>query len=483
MATKREASEPAEVRDFRRALGSGPGRLRALAGLFDKGPITVARAPARLDVMGGIADYSGAHVCEYPIGCGVAAGVQTRRDRRVRVVSAGVESHGLASDFEIELAALYRGSRLRSYEEARRILTVDPRRSWAAYVVGSLFTLLREKKITALKQGLNIGLLSCAPMNVGVASSAAVEVAALYAMDRSLGLGLDPVELGRLGQVAENRVVGAPCGVMDQLTSSCGKENQLLHILCRPHTVLGAVETPRFCAFAGINSAVKHSVGGARYTDTRVATFMGRKILFDRLRRTGGLRAGEDPFGGYLCGVGPEAYAAVYRGWLPARISGAAFLRTHKTTEDPVAPVDPKKTYHVESRTSHPIYESWRVERFITLLDHARVSGDRVFLRQAGELMYASHWSYARKCGMSCREVDFIVNAARRLGPERGVYGAKITGGGSGGTVAVMGERRRLKAAVQEIVAAYNKAYGIVADVFTGSSLGAFEFGSVTLRS
>ena len=472
MAKPSRRVEPAEIRDFRKALKArrGPGRL--LADLFGAGAITLARAPARLDVMGGIADYSGSHVCEYPLAQGAVVGVQEREDRRIRIASARVAAHGLEPVFEVELDALYAKGRPLSYARAHELLTRDPKRSWAAYFVGSLLTLLREGKLPPLKRGLNLGALSHVPMNVGVASSAAIEVATLRALDLHFALDLEPVDLGRMGQVAENRVVGAPCGAMDQLVASVGREGEFLHILCQPRSVVGTVEPPASVAFAGINSGVKHSVGGARYTDTRVATFMGRKIIFDRVRKAG---EGE-PFGGYLCNIDPAAYAAVYRAWLPARLAGAEFLDVYKTTEDPVAKVDPAKTYAVESRTSHPVYESWRVLRFLMWLEHARLSGDRACLVRAGEMMYGSHWSYARKCGMSCREVDFLVRRARELGPEAGVYGAKITGGGSGGTVALMGEADRLRAAVERLVDEYEKAFGFRADVFMGSSPGAFEF-------
>jgi L-arabinokinase len=311
---------------------------------------------------------------------------------------------------------------------------------------------------------------------VGIASSATVEVSVLHGLDQLLGLGLEGVDLGRLGQMAENRVVGAPCGIMDQLAVACGSAGRLLHILCQPDIVCGEVETPESVEFAGVNSHVKHSVGGAKYTETRVATFMGRKIIFDRLRRAGGLDRGEVLFGGYLCNIEAQDYAALYRRWLPRRMTGAAFLKKHGTTEDPVAPVDPDKTYCVESRASHPIFETARVRAFISRLYNARLTGDPRFLVQAGELMYASHWSYARRCGQSCREIDFLVSLARRMGAARGIYGAKITGGGSGGVVAVMGDKARLSAALAEIVGRYEREFGIRGQVFMGSSPGARQF-------
>ena len=475
MTEKRDLPAPAELAAFRAAL------RREFRNLFERRPITVVRVPARLDVMGGIADYSGAHVCEYPLAHGAVLGIQKRRDRRVHITSAGIEKHNYANHFETTLDAFYRGGRLLAYRDICRNLPPDEQHAWAAYVVGTIFVLLKEQKVAALSRGFNIGLLSHVPMNVGIGSSATVEVATLYGLDQLLDLRLEPLELARLGQVTENRVVGAPCGIMDQITVACGVQRRLLHIICDPATIAGTAEVPDFCAFAGINSMVKHSVGGAKYTDVRVATFMGRKIIFDRLRETGRLRRDEQPFGGHLANVPPEDYARLYRSWLPEQLTGADFLKRYGSTEDPVAAVVPEKTYRVESCASHPIGESARVQRFLSCVVQARLTGQRDFLVEAGELMYAAHRSYAVKCSLSCPEVDFLVETARRLGVREGVYGAKITGGGSGGTVAVLAEKDRLAAATEKIVDAYRREYGLRADVFTGSSPGAYAFGSAKI--
>ena len=479
MARKAATGAEAELRAFRRALKTRPG----IRGFFRTGPVTVTRAPARLDVMGGIADYSGASVCQLPLAHGAVVGIQRGRGRTIRIHSAGIEEHGYANDFEVPLGALYRGSRLQSYAEIRTLFERDARRSWAAYVAGAIFVLLKEGKLRVPEHGFDLVVLSHVPMNVGIASSATIEVATLYAVDQLMGLGLDGVELGRLGQIAENRVVGAPCGIMDQLAAACGQRGKLMHILCQPGTVCGMVDAPSTCGFVGINSKVKHSVGGEKYSNTRVATFMGRKIIFDHVRKTGDLGPGEEPFGGYLCNIDALDYSRVYEKWLPARTTGAAFLRKHKTTEDPVAPVDPGGVYRVRSRTSHPVHEHARVKLFMSRLYNARITGDRRFLVQAGELMYASHWSYAKQCGQSCAETDAIVEIVREMGVRAGLYGAKITGGGSGGTVAVLGERDKLDAAVDRVVDAYEKRTGHRADVFTGSSEGAYELGSAQLKA
>jgi len=96
----------------------------------------------------------------------------------------------------------------------------------------------------------------------------------------------------------------------------------------------------------------------------------------------------------------------------------------------------------------------------------------------AGECMYGSHESYRDNCLLSVDEVDFIVEAVRARGPKKGLYGAKITGGGSGGTVAVFGKKEALAGEVPAIAREYKRLTGLDPDVFEGTSPGAIEFGA-----
>lgn len=97
-----------------------------------------------------------------------------------------------------------------------------------------------------------------------------------------------------------------------------------------------------------------------------------------------------------------------------------------------------------------------------------------------GELMYQSHQSYSA-CGLGSVGTDRIVELVRRAGIKRGLYGAKITGGGSGGTVAVLGHVGAGEA-IDDVVARYQRELGHKPHIFTGSSPGALAFGHLRLR-
>ena len=93
--------------------------------------------------------------------------------------------------------------------------------------------------------------------------------------------------------------------------------------------------------------------------------------------------------------------------------------------------------------------------------------------------MYLAHESYGA-CGLGSTGTDLLVELVRRAGPSRGLYGAKITGGGSGGTVAVAGASDA-SPAVLDVVEAYARETGRSPRVFSGSSCGAAEFGIARL--
>jgi L-arabinokinase len=117
------------------------------------------------------------------------------------------------------------------YGQARRMFRDGE--PWAAYVVGVLLVLAHERAVP-LRSGLRIVVWSTVPEGKGVSSSAAVEIATMHAAAQALGIALTGRELALLCQRAENRVVGAPCGVMDQMTCVFGEREALLALPVSP---------------------------------------------------------------------------------------------------------------------------------------------------------------------------------------------------------------------------------------------------------
>jgi len=465
---------PPELREFERLLRLPNNDPTGLAGYFNAGEIWVSRVPARLDVMGGIADYSGANVCEAVLGRGILLALQPRNDRTLRIRSLQAGQRNLPAETRIPLDYFAAGDGLADYAEVRALCHVNPLVNWAAYIGGSIFTLLKEEPVQ-LPFGFSMLLLSAVPMNVGIGSSAAVEIGVLNCLNAYLGIQLDPARLARLGQIAENHVVGAPCGIMDQISVTSGRQGRLTHILCRPGRVMGEVEIPSGTGFVGINSMVRHSVAGNPYGDVRIGAFMGKRIINDIRAGTG--RAALD----YLTELPLAEFEAQFAQEIPGQMVGSEFLARYKTHDDPVTKIQPDATYRVAGPTRHAIEENERVLRFMESLRAAK-AGASPALESAGECMFAAHESYRDNCRLSVAEVDFLVDAVRKRGAKSGLFGAKITGGGTGGTVAVFGRLAALREHIPQIAMEYSRRVGVMPDVFEGTSPGAAEFGARRYR-
>ena len=439
-------------------------------------PLFIARAPGRLDVMGGIADYSGSLVLQLPIREAAIAAVQRDSEPRLRIVSRGAEANGRDAAFEMAMADFQADGSPRSYEVAQGYFRRNSGTAWAAYAAGTFLVLMRERGVR-FAGGARILIDSSVPEGKGVSSSAAIEVAVMQAVAGAFGVELEARELAILCQLVENRVVGAPCGVMDQMTAACGAADQLLALLCQPAEILGQVPVPGEIAFWGIDSGVRHSVSGADYGSVRIGAFMGYRILaevcgFSVQSDEGRVRIDDLRWSGYVANVTPSAWEQSLAREVPERLTGAEFLAQYGGTTDLVTRVDPERIYAVRVPTAHPIYEHFRVRAFAELLTEPLTERR---LELLGELMYQSHASYSA-CGLGSEATDRLVELVREASPAQGLYGAKITGGGSGGTVAVLG-RRDAGSAVEAIAARYAAEIGREPYLFTGSSSGAASFG------
>ena len=419
--------------DLLPSLASAPDpRLRSFFAADRR--IVIGRAPGRLDVMGGIADYSGARVLELPLACATFALVQ-------------------AQDAPCYEVASFRGDRWAFFATELPWARDAQADRWPSYVVGVAEALLPAGTRTS---GLRILIHSSVPEGRGVASSAALEVAVAVAVAATASQRIDPADLAALCQRVENHVVGAPCGIMDQMTSVCGKTDRLLQLLCQPGTIEGYLDVPAGYRFFGVDSGVSHAVSGADYGTVRTAAFMGHRILTT-----------DTPWRGrYLADLTPAEFSQL-AGSLPEAMQGAEFLERYGGISDTATVVHPDRRYPVRRAAEHPVGEQARVDRFAQLLP--TVARDRDAANELGELMYASHRSYSA-CGLGSDATDRLVERVRVAGPDQGLFGAKITGGGSGGTVAIFATR-----AAERVV----REIADEARVFADSGPGAAETGVI----
>jgi L-arabinokinase len=356
------------------------------------------RAPGRLDLLGGVADYAGALVLETP----------TRVVTTVTAEAADALVVGPVVLRPYELAGLAH----RPYDEIRAALADHPR--WTHYVVGVALVLVRHGVIEPPAVELTVG--SDVPVSVGVSSSAALEVATA----RALGAGgTDGLRLAALCQEAENQVVGAPCGIMDQVTAALGAPGALVPILCRPASVDPLVALPPGAEVVGWPTGALHDVSGIPYRRARTAAFMGKRIVEDGAGRTWD----------WISEL-PSALVAD----LPEVLEGAAFLDRWAGTDDHLTVVDPTGAYPVRAAAAFGGDEHRRVQQAVAVLSGR---GD---LTGLSPLLAASHAGYDA-VGLGHPAATAVVEEALA---RPGVVGARSSGGGAGGTVVVVCERGAL---------------------------------------
>jgi len=363
----------------------------------------MGEAPGRLDFLGGVADYSGSLVLEMPL----------TLTTRVTLTELG------AREFTFE-------SPQEGWCVVPRGTAADAVPKWVRYPYGCLLLFCSEMRWKP-RAGLKFAIRSRVPVSMGVSSSAAVEVATLRALEKLSGKKFTGTALARLAQRAENEIVGAPCGLMDQLTSAYGVRGELLPILCRPDRLDAPVRLPPGVLAVGWPSGVKHAVTASPYATARAGAFMGKKLI----ERATGRRLA------HATELTPAEVRGLSRAALPQKISGRVFLARAGGVDDPLSQIAPAKTYAVRAAVSFPVEENFRAHAAVALLRGATPRNREETLRLLGDLLYQSHAGYS-SIGLGCPETDQMVAAVRALGPGRGFYGARVSGGGSGGTVVVL---------------------------------------------
>lgn len=278
--------------------------------------------------------------------------------------------------------------------------------SWSAYVGGMLREFcLRE----SFDMPLEMSIGGSVPIGAGLSSSAALEMAVALAVAALAGLDLDPVDAARLGQYVEHTYAGVQCGIMDQLVSIAGKARHALFLDCRSmkyrHVPLGKA------AFVVLDSGVKRQLATSAYNERR-------RQCKEALARS------RERF---------PALAAV-RNVVPAML-------------DPLAAVLPEL---LSSRLRHVVEENERVGLAAAALE----AGD---LQGLGGHMYASHKSLRDLYEVSCRELDFLVETARKA---PGCRGARMTGGGFGGCTVNLVDCGYQSDFVAHVEAAYVREFG-----------------------
>jgi galactokinase len=349
-------------------------------------------APGRVNLIGEHTDYNDGFVMPVAMDMYTWVATAPREDTQVHVYSRNLSEHA-----EMDL----------------RDTNLHVLGHWSAYVLGVAASLRQTSQEI---RGANLLVEGKVPMGAGLSSSASVEVAAGYALLAASGLSLNPVELAKICQRAENEFAGARCGIMDQMIACCGRANYALMLDCRS---LEFQLLPLFldAQFVVCNSMVKHDHAASGYNARRADCETATRIL-----------AGEIP--------------------------GVRALRDVTLVDlERFSQSLPEVVYR---RARHVVSENARVIAARSALER----GDPELF---GRLMRESHRSLRDNYEVSCPEVDTLVELACALD---GVYGSRITGGGFGGCTISLVQSGKVAEFGRVLAQRYEQATGKKSDIY-----------------
>ncbi len=386
-----------------------------------------ARAPGWVDLLGGPSRHQGALVLQMPLSREVHVTVEEVEGHGVTVEQAGGEPVEL--DFRPFKEALRRRAPRHQLRALFKRAEVPER---ARLPLGSLL-IFSETRVWVFGEGLRISIRSEVPAGGGLGASSAVQIAVLLALEKVAGRQFLSTEAGRIAHQARRDLIGDSSTLADKLAPAHAEAGALLPVLCRPDELFPLARMPEDLLVVGWPGAEAGKARREALLRSRTAAFMGRKILERCLGRAWHYSA-EIPLSLFLRHA---------RENVPLRMKGSLFTELVDTAIEPPLRVCPSETYEVNAALRFPIEEHFRCTLALSLLRGLDADNREEILGQVGELMLQSHEGLA-PAGLGCAEADRRVDALMDLGPDRGVYGARLCGDGVEGTVVALVSRQGL---------------------------------------
>lgn len=343
-------------------------------------PAITTYAPGRIEILGNHTDYNAGTTLSTAINHGTAFLLSPAE-------TPGV--HVLAADLQQSV----------SFDPTTEERLSD-QHQWANYVKG-VFHLLRPHGIQV--DHVNCTFAGSIPMGAGLSSSAALEVATAYALIAYARTTLDPIEIAKVAQAAEQQFAGCNCGLLDQFSSIFGVPSGLIYSDFRTLST-DNVALPAEARFIMINPHIKHALAESPYNERRESCEKAALELNQYLDHT----------------------VTTLRD-----VTWEQFTQ-HRHLIDPEA----------AQRAEHVIAEITRVGQAIELLQQQD-------LTTFGQLLYDSHETSRTAFENSCPELDTVVEAAQQAG----ALGARLSGGGWGGSVVVLAREAEAQALTENILA------------------------------
>lgn len=280
---------------------------------------------------------------------------------------------------------------------------------WENYILGVLHEI---QLLTKGVRGFDCTIESDLPVGSGVSSSAALECGLAYGLNQLFDLGLEPWDLVKLSQRAEHNFAGTKCGIMDQFASVMGQQGHVMLLDCRSlefEYIPMAIEPYRILM---LNTNVAHNLASGEYNVRRQQCEEGLAIIQNHFHAENSLRS-----------------------------VSMQMLKHCKAEMDPI----------VYDRCHFVVEEIARVQEAVEALREND-------LKHFGQLLYKTHQGLSKEYGVSCPELDFLVELAKE---EPSILGARMMGGGFGGCTLNLIHKDAVDAFVEKAAKAYKAQFNI----------------------
>jgi len=326
---------------------------------FGDAPSRVYASPGRVNLIGEHTDYNGSFVFPGAIDKGMVAVIRANGTKKVRAWSVDLQDHAGFTMDETDL----------------------PAASWARYIFGVCREIIKRGGSPG---GFDTAFAGDVPLGAGMSPSAALESTYAYALNDMFSLGIDRMELARIGQSTEHNYVGVKCGIMDQFISLFGKKGNLIRLDTRNMEYKYFPLHPQGYRLVLLDTVVKHELASSAYNKRRESCERVARLVRD------------------------SGYPHV------------EFLRD--VTMDMLLEVKDRTTKEDFMRAKYVVEET---ERVLVVSDAL----ERDDYETVGRMMYLTHYGMRDLYEVSCEELDFLNDVAKACG----VTGSRVMGGGFGG--------------------------------------------------
>ena len=288
-----------------------------------------------------------------------------------------------------------------------------PAEGWAKYIFGVCREMIKKGKTIP---GFNIVISGDVPLGAGMSSSAALECAVGFALNDQFGLGFSLQEIALMGQATEHNYVGVKCGIMDQFISCLGKEGSLLRLDCRSLEYEYVPFKPSGYQLVLLNTGVSHELASSAYNKRRESC--------------------------------ERVVAEIAKTYPEVKLLRDASMKQLKEVKGKVSDEDYMRAEFVieEIQRLLDTCEALKVDDFTTV----------------GNKMYETHEGLSKKYEVSCKELDFLNDQAKKWG----VTGSRVMGGGFGGCTINLVKDDKVETFVKNASDAYEKAFGFRPKVY-----------------